>query len=485
MTASGLGVDIHVRQLAEWVAATSATDVPSDVQSGLRVLVADALGVTIRGSIEPQATRLWEGLLPARQATVLRPGFPMTSVADAAVANATSMCTLELDSGSRPSGHPMLHVLPVALAVAEAEDRTGAELEAALTVAYEAHARLQWAISLRPEVHAHGALAAMGATVAIGRLHGWDVDRLASGLSLAASLSIASSWRNALRDGSVRDLYAAAGASIALVAARACEAGFTAAGGMLEETFARILGQDIEPRHLSDDLGSRYWIREAYLKYHSACVLIHPVLDALGSATGASAHSDAYPVLTLESPPDVREIAVVRVWVPERSLKLDFEATSSIGARFSIPHMVAYFLVHGHSGPNAASPEALSDDRVRDLSRRVHVLGDPALSQLWPEHLAARVEIDLIGGTRLRGECLDPIGSLGAMASPELAHAKFTFLLDGLMPSSAGSALWEDAMRLGDLDRARSIRGRLGDADGFQARDEEPRQGLSVEVRTV
>ncbi|HEY8531740.1 MAG TPA: hypothetical protein VIL08_05785, partial [Limnochorda sp.] len=64
-------------------------------------VVMDTVGVILRGALEaPAAT-------PRR----------------AALANATAGTFLELDEGQRPTGHPAIHVLPAALAQAQALGR--------------------------------------------------------------------------------------------------------------------------------------------------------------------------------------------------------------------------------------------------------------------------------------------------------------------------------------------------------------------------
>lgn len=461
-----IGTAAAVRILAEWIAAGEHSDLPADVLARGRLLLADSISVALRGAEEPETSGLWAAMSSGDEATVMRRGLPRASVADAIVANAVSLCALELDPGSRPSGHPMLHVLPAALAVAEHDGATGADLETALILGYEAHARFQWAIELRPEIHAHGALASVGALVAIGKLRGWDGERLARALAIAASLSLASSWSNATGGYTVRDLYAASGATIALLAARAAEVGFAATPASVDETFGRLLGVRVRPAALHDDLGTRFWIRDAYVKYHAACLLIHPVLDAIADAVGATSDPTTYPPQTLRSRIGSEAVSAIRVWVPERSVKLDVRADTALGARFSIPHMAAYYLVHGSSGPEASSTSALADAEVRRLSGRVEVIGDPGLTDLWPEHLAARIEIASVDGSLRRGECRDPIGSRDHLDAVGTVRAKSQALLAGVFDGEHVEALWAAATMLSDLasarDLLRSLHGRRG-----------------------
>ena len=113
---------------------------------------ADSLGAAIAGTLThvsrisaDYAVEAWGG----DQATVLRhePGQGLyglrASMAGAAFANANAANGLDLDDSARYAyGHAGAQIIPAALAVAEALDRTGAELLTALVVGYEVAHRI-------------------------------------------------------------------------------------------------------------------------------------------------------------------------------------------------------------------------------------------------------------------------------------------------------------------------------------------------------
>jgi len=137
---------------AHFIAEARWEDLPAAVQRKARMCFADSLGATFAGTLTRvgrisagYAVEAWSG----DQATVLRhePGRGLSglraSMAGAAFANANAANGLDLDDSARYAyGHAGAQIIPAALAVAEALDRTGAELLTALVVGYEVAHRI-------------------------------------------------------------------------------------------------------------------------------------------------------------------------------------------------------------------------------------------------------------------------------------------------------------------------------------------------------
>ena len=156
--------------------------VPAAVLLHAQHVVADTVAVSRGGADTAQMRALVqvgldEGVVhraaadagAAACSTVLAPGLPRTNAEHAAFLNATAGTFLELDEGMRPTGHPGMHVVPAALAVAERRHRSGSELLRAVLVGYEVTARLFLAYRLRYPVHPHGHFGGVGAAVAAAR----------------------------------------------------------------------------------------------------------------------------------------------------------------------------------------------------------------------------------------------------------------------------------------------------------------------------
>ena len=112
----------YLDQLAGFAAKTRFDTLPAAAVAAARLVLLDTLGAILAGSALPENARLAElasARSPQGKATLLG----HRSKADAfwaALANATNGVALEVDEGNRlGGGHPAIHVIPGALAVAE------------------------------------------------------------------------------------------------------------------------------------------------------------------------------------------------------------------------------------------------------------------------------------------------------------------------------------------------------------------------------
>ncbi|MCS7003539.1 MAG: MmgE/PrpD family protein, partial [Dehalococcoidia bacterium] len=181
--------------LAEWVAALSWDAIDDDARrDGLRQLM-DAIAVILAGSTAPEARAL--ARLEASDdgaATLIGHGRRATPEA-AAFVNATAGVWHDFDSGQRFSGsHPAIHVVPAALAAAEAAGASGRATMTAIVAGCEVGARIGVAAGrLRAGLSPHGGWATLGAAAAVAKLWFDDAARIATTLEIATSLTILSS----------------------------------------------------------------------------------------------------------------------------------------------------------------------------------------------------------------------------------------------------------------------------------------------------
>lgn len=437
------------RSLAEFVATTAFEQIPEDVRRRAGWIVADTLAVSLYGSKEPEVERLYARIAEEDdpgKAVVMRRGLPRLNARSAAFLNAVAACFLELDEGMRPTGHPALHVLPAALAAAQQRSLTGREFLTGFILGYEVQARLQRACQLRSVVHPHGNFGHVGAIAALGKLSGWTEEYLYQGMISASGLVMATSWQPCLVGATVRNAFPGLSVQTAFTVSDLVECGFTGYDGALAETFGEILGSGFDVEELTRDLGSRYLMVENYFKFHAACALTHPVLDAVGDALGVTYTPGAYPPWKATNLPTPEDISRVRVWILERSQRLNVaHRPNSLSAKFSIPFVVAAFLVRGSADPDSFGSEALRDPGIAALSKRVEVVSELAWSAEWPYQHPARVEVELTDGRLLTGVCANPYGSAGYGPSEEDLRAKFDFLTDGMVSTRTRDLLWTSA----------------------------------------
>ena len=111
----------YLDQVSEFVADTGFDNLPNAAIERARRVIVDTIAAIAAGSVEPEVVAL-----TTRMATQEGPSSVIgtgrcTLPATAAFLNGTSGTFLELDEGNQFSrGHPGVHALPSALAVAEA-----------------------------------------------------------------------------------------------------------------------------------------------------------------------------------------------------------------------------------------------------------------------------------------------------------------------------------------------------------------------------
>src|SRR5262249_40257551 len=146
----------------------------------------------------------------------------------AALTNATAGVALEVDEGNRlGGGHPAIHVVPGALAVAEERGLDGRRLLECIVAGYEVCSRIGGATTVRPNVHSHGTWGASGTAVAVARLGDASAGTIREVITLAASMSPANTWTPALDGATIRNLYPGRSAWNGLLAVELHACGFT------------------------------------------------------------------------------------------------------------------------------------------------------------------------------------------------------------------------------------------------------------------
>lgn len=408
-------------------------DVPRRVLDHALRVVADTLGVIFAGGKRPEIEALVRSddpLFPALSgggAQILVPGLPGADPTSAAFVNATAGTFLELDEGYRPTGHPAIHVVPAALAAAQALRSSGSEFLAAVLGGYEVTARLFEAYKLTYPLHPHGHFGAVGAAVAVARLRGVDA---AEPAAVASTLPLLPVWQPCTEGATARNAYTGTAAAIGLTANRLAAAGFTGSREAQRAAFGGLVGQLVRPEALSNPVDpENLGIIRNYMKLHSACALSHSALDA---------------ILALKPIPAAGKVESVEVETVSNNLKIAQQARpNDLSTRFSLPYAVAAAIVHGHTRPEAFVP----NDRVAALAKRVEVRAAEDLEDSWPSAAPARVTLHVRDGERTH-RVDNPRGHYSNPASPKELRAKFGLLVG----NSDADDLYERLLGLEDVD---------------------------------
>ncbi|MER3399166.1 MAG: 2-methylcitrate dehydratase [Chloroflexota bacterium] len=416
----------YLCELGELVAQTRPEQLPQGVIEQAKLVLLDTLGAIVGGSQLPEIgtlARFYAAGGGFERATILGQEFKVP-LKEAAFINGCAGVALELDEGHRlAGGHPAVHVLPAALALAETRQLSGRELLVALVVGYEVAARIGMATSLRPMVHPHGTWGCLGAAAAAARLIGWPAERVAEALSVTGSLTLATSWCTALEGATVRNAYAGLANLSGLLAIELVAAGFTGPADGPGLTFNQATGEGFRAGEILIGLGSDWQITHNYFKFHACCAYNHPVLDALLELRTARPFE-----------PEEVEAIEVETWA-KAAILANPEPESYLGAKFSIPFACATLIVYGSTRPEAFGPDTVRDPQVLALARKVRVREDPELTKMVPAMRPARVKVWLRGGEVLTKFVPNPRGDRagGKPAERDELEAKFLGLVEPVL----------------------------------------------------
>jgi 2-methylcitrate dehydratase PrpD len=400
-------VNDYLDRLARFAASTRLDTLPPATVAAAKLVFLDTLGAMLAGSALTENTRLAQ-LAATRSARGTATLVGHAARADsfwAALSNATAGVALEMDEGNRlGGGHPAIHVIPGALAVAEEHGLPGSRLLEALVAGYEIGSRLGGATTARPNVHSHGTWGTISTAVAAARLTESSADAIRSVMNLAASMSPANTWTPALDGATIRNLYPGRSAFQGLLAVELLRCGFTGLDDAPSDVYGTILADRFRPALAVAGLGDDYRIEQNYFKFHACCRYNHYALDALGKMR------DAHPL-------DADDILRVHITTIPFGLRMaDPTPPNMLAAKFSIPYAVAASLVLKTAGVAAFEPAALGDPRISELARRVEVSADSEMSPRSADRPTARVRLFLRDGrileetaTVVRGDAANPV----------------------------------------------------------------------------
>jgi len=360
-----------------------------------RLAFTDTMGVMLAGSREKVAEIACdmvkaEGSAPA--ASVVGQSF-RASPQLAALANGVAAHAMDYDF-SYIMGQPMVPIIPALLPLAEVTGATPSDVVAAFVVGFEVASRMARANttqSLAGGWHAVGTIGTAGAAVACARLLKLPAPAIVDAVGISASLANGFSANFGTM---TKPLHAGHAARDGMMAALLAQRGFTANPAALEGTngyyhaFARGLEVTFAPFH---DLGRSYDIVERGFKpkRYPCGGLGHTAIDATLELREA----------LLPRLADITGITASITRYAAQRIGSKYPASIE-NAKFSMPYLAAYTLVHGAPMLAAFSERAIQDGRVREAARLVSVAIDPEFGEIFAES-PSRIIVTFKDGSRI------------------------------------------------------------------------------------
>jgi len=379
-------------RLARYMAEARARSLAPHVAREARHRILDALAAMVSGSrLKPgeMAIRYARSQGGVAEATVVATDIT-TSAVNAALVNGMFAHADETDDFEPVTkAHPGSAIVPAALAMAERDGRSGAELLAAVTLGYDVCCR--FLLALGPGLvraghrSAEGTSSTMGAVAAAASLARLDERGMRYALSYAAQqVSGIWSWvRDAEHVEKAFD-FSGMGARNGVTAAIMVQLGFTGVWDVLdgEHNALQALSPEPKPEEMVAGLGSRFFVTETAIKPFSVGYPIQAPLDAFLRLHREHGLSES-------------NVESIVVRLPEDGARI---VNNRSMPDVNCQHIIAVALVDGGvSFEDSHSYERMADPKVRAVKDRVQLIADPGLMDPAAPR-SGRVEVKLRDG---------------------------------------------------------------------------------------
>jgi 2-methylcitrate dehydratase PrpD len=270
-------------KLTDFIYSLKYDQLPENVVNKAKQCFIDFLGVSLRGSMTDSGEAIKSIISTNNESTII--GNGKSSALEAGLANGVFAHSLDLDDGHRMAQlHPGTCVIPAALSLCEARNKTGKELIESIVIGYQVAISL--GILVNPEhrmrgFHSTGTCGTLGAAAAACKSIDLDKIDISNALGLAGTQ--AAGLLISDHSGSMgKHLHAGKAAQSGILSALLAENGFTGSKTILEGDEGFISSMSgIDTHHMDLELMDKYRILEVYFKIYPVCRHIHPSIDAL------------------------------------------------------------------------------------------------------------------------------------------------------------------------------------------------------------
>ena len=353
--------------VADFIAETSWSQLPSAVRHIAHLALLDTLGTTLVGTLTPvsqitaqYAERRW----PGDEATVLlRDGH--ASAVGAAFANGYAANGIDIDDcGLYTRGHPGVQIIPTALALAEVQRLSGAEMLTGVVVGYEvAHRAARIWHATHDVYQACGSWGSVACAAVAAHLMGLDKQQTEHALGIADYQAPNLPMMRDIDNPAMVKHGIGWGAMNGIVSAELAERGFTGVPSLFGLEAYQDWVADVGEHYLIVD--GLAWKRYACCAWDHAAIL---GIDELMKEYGFGAE----------------DIARVRVETFHETVRLGTELPSTTEeAQFNLAWPLAAFIVDGEVGPGQILEHALEREDIRHLAERIEAVETEALNNLY------------------------------------------------------------------------------------------------------
>lgn len=422
-------------RLARYMVEARERTLPPEAAREVRHHILDTLAAMVSGShLKPgeMAIRYVRAQGGVAEATVVTTDI-RTSAVNAALVNGMLAHADETnDYHPATTAQPGCAVVPAALAMAERERRSGAELLRAVTLGYDLCCRFLLALGPQLVRAAHrgcqGMSSTFGSVAAAASLARLDEKGMRHALSYAAQqVSGIWSWLHDAEHVEKAFDFGGMGARNGVTAAIMAQMGLSGVWDVFdcEHNVLQALSTEPKPEEMVKELGSRYYVSETAIKPYSVGYPIQAPLDA-------------FLLLHREHKLSLDNVERIVVRLPEEGARIVNDRPVPI---YNCQHVIALALVKGAvSFEDSHSYETMKNPNVRSAKERVQLVADPKLNDPAAPR-SGLVEVTLRSGRMVSHFTRHARGTKENPMDTESVNAKARALMEPVLGSEKSEGL--------------------------------------------
>jgi len=451
-----------LQQLAHWATTASPTGLPDQWKTAKQwatTALVDTMGCMIGGSDHPATQQCYNTVAQWGSGPATAIGYPQPIAAPwAAFVNGTAGHALDFNSWDATTASNSAPVMLAALlAVAQAEQKSGAAVIDAYIVGMEVTMRIGEAINLahyHKGWHTTSTVAALGAAAGSARLLGLDADQMAHTISIATSQT--SGYKSQFGT-PMKLVHSGMGAKTGVMSAYLAQSGITASQEALDGpwSFLSLQAGEEAPGFAVplSKLGQQLALDEygIVIKPYPSCAYTHRSIDGLLDLQTEHGFSA-----------ETVERITARIPFHNASILTYTHPTDDTQARFSMPYCLAVALLKGAVLPADFEEEAIFDPATRTWLDRITLEAHPTSAESSDISVQepAIVTVFLNDGTQLEIVVDHSRGMPERPFTQSELEAKFTRLTAGKLSLAENSRLLE---KLWHFDQAEDVTAILQD----------------------
>jgi 2-methylcitrate dehydratase PrpD len=435
------------RRLARYIVNAQPAALPDAVRKEATRTLLNWMGCAVGGSREETVDIAIRALAPfsgPSQASLLGRRERL-DILHAALINGISSHIFDFDDTHMLSLiHPAGPVASSILALSEHRPVSGRDFLNALVLGVEAECRIGKAVfPAHYDIgwHITGSAGVFGSAAACGKLLGLSEQQMVWALGLAAVQPVG------LRGGTfgtmTKSFHPGRAAQNGMTAALLASQNFTSTEEGLESKrgWANVLSTERNYAAITGKLGETYEISINTYKPFACGVVVHPAIDGC---------------IQLRNQYKLTAAQIERIELKVHPLVLELTGKKSpqtgLEGKFSVYHAAALGIVEGAAGTKQFTDRLARDPVIVGLRDRVVAVIDPAILEEQ-----VRITITLKDGRRLEKFVEHAVGSPERPLPDADLEAKFTDLVDGVLPAAQARRLLELCQRIEKLPAAAEL----------------------------